>query len=153
MSEFIKAGDQVFKKAYGGSYDIVRQMLWEVDPNLEVTHPQYAPQGWAILWCGNDGEWHAVMVNKSGDPRQLLLAPHVMRERDRNSPVNSRESAFERDLRKKEEADAAREAAMVDKVAEAAERVYAGLRKDVGHHYGVTSKRYFDFGGDKTARM
>jgi len=148
--EHVRAGDQTFRRAYGPGYDIIRQQIQEIDPNLDLFHPEYAPQGWAALWNGPDGQWHAVTINKSGDPRQLIMLPNNIRERDRNSPANSRESAFERDVRKAEMDKVVREEMAVDKINEAAERVYAGLRKDVGHHYGVTSKRYFDFGTNRT---
>lgn len=154
LPEFIRAGEQTFRRASDrGFYQGIRKMLWEVDPNLELAHPEYAPQGWAILWLGPDTQWHAVMINTSGDPRQLLLAPQIMRERDRNSPVNSRESAFERDVKAAELAEQARMAAAADKLAEASERVYHALRKDVGHHYGITSKQFFNFGESKRTEV
>jgi len=148
--ETIQCGDQIFRRAYGPGFDIVRQMMHEIDPNLELAHPDYAPTGWAVLWNGPDAQWHAIMVNTAGDPRQLLLIPEVLRRRDAQSPVNSRESAFEKDMKEREMAEAARDAHAAEALSESMQRVYHGLRKDVGHHHGVTSKKYFRFGSDKT---
>jgi hypothetical protein len=133
LPEFIRAGDQTFRRADdNGFFGTIRKMLWEVDPNLELAHPEYAPQGWAILWLGPDAMWHAVMINTSGDPRQLLLAPAVMRERDNAAPHNSRESAFERDVRQAQEREAERMAEAEAHISDARQRVYHGLGKDLG---------------------
>jgi hypothetical protein len=146
LPEFIQAGEQTFRRAIGPGFDIIRQQLHEIDPNLELAHPEYAPQGWACLWNGPDGQWHAVTVNTSGDPRQLIMLPNILRERDGASHVNSRESAFERDIRKNEQAAAAREAEGLEAVAEAKRRVLHGLKKDLGAGH----KTFFSMNSNRT---
>ena len=150
-SDMIQSGNQTFRICNGPGFDIIRTQIQEIDPNLELAHPEHAPQGWAVLWNGYDGLWHPVTVNKSGDHRQLIMLPEILRRRDQESPVNSRISAFERDVKQQELDEAAREAESDAAISEAMQRVYHGLRKDVGYHYGVTSKQYFTFGSNHAA--
>ena len=129
-SDMIQSGNQTFRICNGPGFDIIRTQIQEIDPNLELAHPEYAPQGWAVLWNGYDGLWHPVTINKSGDHRQLIMLP---------------------DMKQQEIDEAAREAESDAAISEAMQRVYHGLRKDVGYHYGVTSKQYFTFGTNHAA--
>jgi len=144
----LRVGDQTFHGWHDLEIASVKKQLEEIDPNLLLMKTERG--GWAVLWNGHDANWHAVCINHSGSRAALLALPAVLRERDRNSPVNSRESAFERDMKEVRRREKAREEEMIEALTEQAERVYHGLRKDQGHQLGLTSKRYFTTRSSKT---
>ena len=108
----------------------LKRQLEEIDPNLMLArHPR---GGIAVLWNGPTGQWHTVCVHKNPKREDLQALPMVLRQRDNASPVNSRQSAFERDLAKMEAAEAAREREMQDAMFAETERLVDALRKDMG---------------------
>ena len=142
-SEYITAGTKTFKRWTDLEILSITRQLEEIDPNLALVRTDDG--GWGVLWNGPDAQWHAVCFNRSGSRYALQALPSVLRERDRNSPTNSRESAFERDVRAYKERQDRQLDESTAALTEDALRVYAALRKDEGHHLGITRQRYFSF--------
>ena len=61
----------------------------------------------------------------------IMALPSVIRARDNASPVNSRQSALERDIAKQRQAEIDRENAAVDAMMEEQLRLYSALRQDL----------------------
>lgn len=149
--EHIRAGTKTFRRWMDLEVHSIIRQLQEIDPNLALVKTEDG--GWGVLWNGPDAQWHAVCFNKSGSRAALQALPTVLRERDRNSPVNSRESAFERDVAAFVKRQEDKDAAAAEALTEAAMQVYAALRKDVGHHEGLTSRKYFSLAPNRRSNV
>ncbi len=143
--EQIRAGTQTFQRWMDLEVHAIVTQLQDIDPNLVLVRapkPGY-PDRWGVLWNGPDAQWHAVCFNDSGTRSALQALPSVLRERDRNSPTNSRVSAWERDVAEGERLKAEHEDNAVAQLTDDADRVYHALRKDdAGVHLGLTKKRF-----------
>lgn len=107
---------------------------WEGDPNLLLGRDQL---GWVLCRLGDDGFWHMICREQTGDPKQLhKLIPMLVRNDSRREDVAARLRA-EREAR-----EARQEAEAAEKLTEDMKRVHAGLRRDVGHLHGLTSTRF-----------
>ena len=118
----------------------IKAQLAEIDPNLLLMrHPE---GGYAVLHNDAHGQWYAVCVNKNPSRESLQALPSILRERNARARHNQKESALERDIRSLADQQAAREKQQVQDLTAQADRVYHALRKDIGHHLGVTKSRF-----------
>lgn len=134
MSESIHAGQQVYERWVDLEVQDVQQRLFEIDPNLVLVKaptPQY-PKRFAVFHNGPDGQWHGVCFHNEPNSATLQALPTQIRMHDAASPVNSRERAFERDLRAAEERQKAKEARLQEATIESALRSYHAFGKDTG---------------------
>ncbi len=117
---------------------------WEGDPNLLLTRDA---KGWVLIHLGEDTNWYIITREKPDSaPGALQRLPYALVMMD-----NLRQDvAAERD-KANEIHEAARLAAAADALNEPTDRVLHGLRKDQGHHMGLTSKQFFAVGGLKKA--
>lgn len=107
----------------------VNRQLQEIDPNLWLARREGGAL--AVIWNGTDGQDHLVCVHNKPTREDIMALPSVIRARDNASPVNSRQSALERDIAKQRQAEIDRENAAVDAMMEEQLRLYSALRQDL----------------------
>ena len=114
---------------------------WEGDPNLLLTRDA---KGWVLIHLDNiDLNWYVVCREKVGaSPGALQMLPLALVTMD-----NFRKDVDDERTKANEVHQAAKLAADAESLMEPTERVYHGLRKDIGFHHGVTSKQFFAVGG------
>jgi hypothetical protein len=135
MTDAIHAGGQVYERWVDLEVVDVQRQLTEIDPNLVLVKaptPQY-PKRFGAFWNGPDGQWHGVCFHNHPTAAILQQLPHAIRMRDAASPVNSRESAFERDVKAAEKRSKDAEEERYEQLVESSLRVYHGFGKDTGH--------------------
>jgi hypothetical protein len=143
MTESIHAGLQVYERWVDLEVQDVQRRLAEIDPNLVLVKaptPKY-PKRFGVIWNGPDGQWHGVCFHNEPNSATLQGLPTQIQLYDAASPVNSRERAFERDLRLAEERQKAEEAKRQESIVESALRSYHALGKDTGEGRKVVSCR------------
>lgn len=113
---------------------------WEGDPNLLLTRDG---EGWVLIHLAADTKWYVVCREQSdASPGALAMLPLALVTMD-----NFRKDVDAERTRANEVHRAAKLAADAESLMEPTERVYHGLRKDIGFHHGVTSKQFFAVGG------
>lgn len=117
---------------------------WEGDPNLLLTRDA---QGWVLVHLGTDAQWY-IVCRQRGDasPGALQRLPAAMVAMDER-----RQDVEAKRLKDNEILKAAQHAQRAEEMAEPLDRVYYGLRKDIGYMHGITSKQFFAVGGVKNA--
>ena len=141
MTESIHAGQYVYERWVDLEVQDVQKRLFEIDPNLVLVKaptPEY-PKRFAVFHNGPDGQWHGVCFHNNPTSATLQALPTQIRMRDALSPVNSRERAFERDLREAEQRQRELENKKQEETVESALRAYHAIGKDTGEGRRVVS--------------
>lgn len=115
--------------------DYVRQLQegdpsvgWEGDPRLYL-RPNKATGGWSVWRMGDDNKHYCICHSKA--PHKLDKGLFIkLRDND-----TRRQDVFARITKQNEAAQKAQDRAEFEKHYESLDRVYHGLKKDVGHLY------------------
>ncbi len=118
---------------------------WEGDPNLLLTRDD---RGWVLIHLAADLKWYIVCRERpDSSPGALQMLPLALVKMD-----NLRKDVDAERTRANELHRAAKLAQDAEDLHEPTERVLHGLRKDMGHHMGLTSQRFFSVGGLKKVK-